>query len=325
MAETMSRLPVKSSEDSLGMYLREIRPFPLLTPAQEAALARRARKGDQAALTKLVRHNLRFVIFVAKQYANCGVPLEDLVSEGNLGLIRGAERFDVDRGVRFISYAGWWIRQAILRYLGERSRTVRLPGNRVTALKRITKESRRMTQELGREPTHEELAKRLRLKPEDVESTLGLPTNQLSLDDPVEGRGNGFQLETLSDDVSVPPDVGVMEAMRSEDIKSALAALTPRSEDILKRFYGLDGREPQTLKQIGKAHGVSRERVRQIRNRAMEQLRNSPGASLLSEHYRDLNGGTRQCSSREEVDRTRLGACNTRGARPQETRGLELR
>jgi RNA polymerase primary sigma factor len=281
----LSKLRTRSvPEDSLGLYLREIRRIPLLTPAEEAELARRAKTGDQAALDRLVRHNLRFVVSVAKQYANHGVPFEDLINEGNLGLIRGARRFDVDRGYRFISYAVWWIKQAILQYLAEQSRTVRLPLNKTSALTKITKESQRLGQELGREPTADELARRLRLKPEDVERMLSMPTKQFSLDDPVEGRDNDFFIETLSDEVTVPPDEALMEATRSEDIEAVLASLNPREGDILKRYFGLGGNQPHTLEEIGQHYSLTRERVRQIRDRAIWRLRNSPQMSLLLEH-----------------------------------------
>jgi RNA polymerase primary sigma factor len=271
-------------EDSLGLYLREIRRIPLLTPAEEAELARHAKNGDQVALDRLVRHNLRFVVSVAKQYANHGVPFEDLINEGNLGLIRGARRFDVDRGYRFISYAVWWIKQAILQYLAEQSRTVRLPLNKTSALTKITKESQRLGQELGREPTADELARRLQLKPEDVERTLAMPTKQFSLDDPVEGRDNDFHVETLSDEISTPADEAVMESTMTEDIEAALSSLNPREEDILKRYFGLGGNQPHTLEEIGRHYRLTRERVRQIRDRAIWRLRNSPHKSLLLEH-----------------------------------------
>ena len=274
----------KASEDSLGIYLREIRKIPLLTVSEEAALARRVKQGDQAALDELVRRNLRFVVSVAKQYSNQGVPFEDLINEGNLGLIRGAKRFDVDRGYRFISYAVWWIRQAILQHMAEHSRTVRLPQNKSSALTRITKESQRLGQELGREPTADELAKRLHLKPQEVERILDMPTRQYSLDDAAEGKDIDFHIETLSDEVTVPPDEALIEANLSEDVEAALATLNPREEDILKRYFGIGGQEPHTLEEIGRHYRLTRERVRQIRDRAILRLRNSPATSLLWEH-----------------------------------------
>jgi len=280
----MSTVKTKALEDSLGIYLREIRKIPLLTPKEEADLARRVKAGDQDALDGLVRHNLRFVVSVAKQYSNQGVPFEDLINEGNLGLIRAAKRFDVDRGFRFISYAVWWIKQAILQYLSEHSRTVRLPLNKTTALLRVTKEQQRLGQALGREPTHEELAKRVHLKVQDVERVLQMPTKQFSLDDPTEGRDNDFQIDTLTDEVTLSPEDAVSETRRTEDIEEALSSLNPREEDILKRYFGLAGNDPHTLEEIGRVYRLTRERVRQIRDRAIVRLRNSPQGTLLSEH-----------------------------------------
>jgi RNA polymerase primary sigma factor len=277
---------VNPATDALGIYLREIRRIPLLTPSEEAELARRVRNGDQAALDELVRRNLRFVVSIAKQYANSGVPLDDLVNEGNMGLIRAAKRFDVDRGFRFISYAVWWVKQAILQYLGEQSRTVRLPLNKSAALAKVTRTSQRLGQELGREPTAEEIGKRLHLAPEDVEVVLNMPTKQFSIDDPVEGNDNDFYVETLSDEMSQAPDEAVAEATRNEDVATALAVLNPREQDILRRYFGL-GQEPHTLEEIGKVYQLTRERVRQIRDRAIWRLRNSPQTALLLEHSRN--------------------------------------
>lgn len=275
-----------STTDALGIYLREIRRIPLLTVQEEAALARRAARGEQAALDELVRRNLRFVVSIAKQYASSGVPLEDLVNEGNMGLIRAARRFDVDRGYRFISYAVWWVKQAILQHLGEQSRTVRLPLNKSAALSKVTRASQRLGQELGREPTPDEIGKRLHLSPEDVEVVLNMPTKQFSIDDPLEGQDNDFHVETLSDAGTLPPDEAVADATRTEDVEMALATLNPREQDILRRYFGL-GHEPHTLEEIGKVYQLTRERVRQIRDRAILRLRNSPQTALLLEHSRN--------------------------------------
>jgi RNA polymerase primary sigma factor len=212
------------------------------------------------------------------------VPLEDLINEGNVGLIRAAKRFDVERGYRFISYAVWWVKQAILQYLGEQSRTVRLPLNKTTALTRITRESQRLGQELGRDPTAEELAKRMSITPQEVERVLNMPVKQFSLDDPIEGQDNEFYVETLRDDDSQSPDEALFEASRTEDIDTALAALNPREEDILRRYYGLGGQQPHTLEEIGARYRLTRERVRQIRDRAIWRLRNSPQTSVLQEY-----------------------------------------
>jgi RNA polymerase primary sigma factor len=266
------------------MYLREIRKISLLTPEEEVALARRVKAGDEAAKDELVRRNLRFVISVAKQYAKSSVPFEDLVNEGNLGLIRAAERFDVDRGYRFISYAVWWVRQAILQYVAEQSRTVRLPLNKSASLTKVNKAAVLLSQQYGREPTHDELAKYLGMKPEDVELVLNMPSTQFSIDEPAEGRDHAFQVDTLADERSQGPEDSTIEATRNEDIETALAALNPREEDILKRYFGLAGNDPHTLEEIGKVYKLTRERVRQIRDRAIWRLRNSPQSTLLSEY-----------------------------------------
>ena len=270
--------------DSIGIYLREIRRIPLLTAAEETALAQRAQRGDQAALDELVRRNLRFVVSIAKHYANSGVPFEDLINEGNMGLIRAANRYDVDRGYRFISYAVWWVKQAILQYMAEHSRTVRLPLNKTSALTKITRETQRLGQELGREPTAEELAERLALRPEDVERVLAMPTKQFSLDDPIEGHDNEFFVETLTDESAPTPDDMVLESTRTEDIEAALASLNPREGDILRRYFGLGGEQPHTLEEIGAKYHLTRERVRQIRDRAILRLKNSPLTAHLHEY-----------------------------------------
>jgi RNA polymerase primary sigma factor len=274
----------KSTPDSLGIYLREIRRIPLLTAAEEVSLARRGRGGDHAALDELVRRNLRFVVSIAKQYVGSGVPLEDLVNEGNVGLIRAAQRFDVDRGYRFISYAVWWIKQAILQYLGEQSRTVRLPLNKTTALVRITRAGQRLGQQLGREPSAEELAAFMHLKIGEVERVLNMPTRQFSIDDPIDGHDNDFHVDTLSDEASPTPDEAILETARNEDIEAALQSLNPREGDILRRYFGLGGEQPHTLEEIGVHYHLTRERVRQIRDRAILRLRTSPNTAALHDY-----------------------------------------
>ena len=285
MQRLQSKLRPRSSvPDSIGIYLREIRRIPLLTADEELALARRAQSGDRAALDELVRRNLRFVVSIAKQYANSGVPFEDLINEGNMGLIRAARRYDVDRGYRFISYAVWWVKQAILQYLAEHSRTVRLPLNKTTALTKITRESQRLGQELGREPTAEELGARLKLRPEEVERVLAMPTKQFSIDEPIEGHDNEFLVETLTDESAPTPDDLVLESTRTEDIEAALSSLNAREEDILRRYFGLGGEQPHTLEEIGARYHLTRERVRQIRDRAISRLKHSPLTAQLHDY-----------------------------------------
>jgi len=283
--------PMKASKqvatpDTLGMYLREIRKITLLTPEEERDLARRAKAGDTQAQSELVRRNLRFVVSVAKQYSKGGVPFEDLVNEGNMGLIRASRRFDVDRGYRFISYAVWWVRQAILQYVAEQSRTVRLPLNKSARLIKVNKASVMLSQQYGREPTHEELAAHLGLKISEVERILSMPTTQFSIDEPSEGRDHEFQVDTLADETSPGPEDATIESTRNDDIEHALAGLNTREEDILKLYFGLGGSEPHTLEEIGQVYRLTRERVRQIRDRAIWRLRNSPDSAALSEYAR---------------------------------------
>jgi RNA polymerase primary sigma factor len=273
-----------ATPDTLGLYLREIRRIPLLTPEQEVALARRVKAGEPKALHELVRRNLRFVVSVAKQYAKSGVPFEDLINEGNLGLIRAAERFDVDRGYRFISYAVWWVRQGILQYVAEHSRTVRLPINKSTTLTKVTRASQRLSQSLGRDPIPEELAEFLGMKTQDVEVILSMPTTQFSIDEPAEGRDHEFQVDTITDENTMGPEDSALELERNEDIEHALAALNPREGDILRRYFGLGGNDPHTLEEIGKVYKLTRERVRQIRDRAIWRLRHSPDSAALAEY-----------------------------------------
>jgi len=268
---------------ALALYLREIQKIPVLSPAEERELGHRVLQRERAAVDELVRRNLRFVVMVARPYARHGVPLEDLLNEGNIGLIRAAERFDVQRGFRFISYAVWWIRQSILLYLTEKSRIVRLPVSKVQMLSRLTQTSEQLTQLLGREPTSEELGKRMRIPPSKVEWLRTLPTAAFSVDAPAEGDESNFEIDTL-DDVTSSIETRVTETLRDADIQAALSGLDDRGADIVRRYYGLEGQEPESLEHIGRSYGVTRERVRQLRDRAIWKLRTSPEADLLAEY-----------------------------------------
>lgn len=264
--------------------MKEIRKIDLLTPEEEVVLARRVKDGDQAARDELVRRNLRFVVSVAKQYAKNGVPMEDLINEGNFGLIRAAKRFDVDRGFRFISYAVWWVRQAILQYMAEHTRTVRLPLNKSARLTKVNKATQRLTQQFGRPATNEEIAAYLELKTEEVEAVWEMPTTHYSIDEPAEGSDSAFQIDTLTDTVTPGPVDVTLEHALSEDIETALSHLNEREEDIVKRYYGLGGNEPHTLEQIGKVYKLTRERVRQIRDRAILRIKESQDGNMLAEY-----------------------------------------
>ena len=267
---------------SLDVYLHEINKTPLLTREQEQALARRIRKGDKEALDRLVKANLRFVVSIAKQYSNQGLPLEDLINDGNLGLIKAAHRFDEKRGYKFISYAVWWIRQAMLQSLAEHSRIVRLPLNRAGTLYRIGKASRQLDQELGRAPNAREIAKKLKLSEEEVEDTMHIANTHVSLDDPYSTDQDDTSLvDYLQDDSSPMPDEETYGRALSDDMEKALATLSDRERQILSMYFGLSQEEPLTLEEIGKELGLTRERIRQIKEKAIIRLRHSSRAKFL--------------------------------------------
>ncbi len=268
-------------EGSLDQYLREISAYPLLDREEEAELARRIREGDEEALDKLVRSNLRFVVSVAKKYQNQGVALGDLINEGNLGLIRAARKFDETKGIKFISYAVWWIRQAILQALAEQSRIVRVPLNRAGALHRIGRRSSILLQELGREPTVEEIADELDLSHEEVQRTLAISQSHLSLDAPITPGEDNRLLDYLPDQFSPGPDDETYDRALSTTIEEALGTLKEREARILRLYFGLDGQEAMTLEEIGSLLGITRERVRQIKEKALSRLRHASRSRFL--------------------------------------------
>ena len=270
-----------SEEGSLDQYLRDISAYPLITREEEAELARRIRVGDQSALDKLVRSNLRFVVSVAKKYQNQGVSLSDLINEGNLGLIRAAHKFDETKGIKFISYAVWWIRQAILQALAEQSRIVRVPLNRAGTLHRIGKRANTLLQELGREATHAEIADGMDISPDEVAKTMSISQTHLSLDAPMTPGEDNKLLDYLADEVSLPPDEQTYEKALTDAVEESLASLKDREAKILRLYFGLDGSEPMTLEQIGALLGITRERVRQIKEKALSRLRHVSRARAL--------------------------------------------
>jgi len=271
-----------SANRSLDVYLHDINRTPLLSREQEQQLARRIRKGDKSALDQLVKANLRFIVSIAKQYSNQGLPLEDLINDGNLGLIKAAHRFDEKRGYKFISYAVWWIRQAMLQSLAEHSRIVRLPLNRAGTLYRIGKASRQLDQELGRAPSAKEIAKRLKLSEEEVEGTMHIANTHVSLDDPYSSDQDDTSLvDYLEDDNARMPDEETYERALSDDMEKALGTLSERERLILSMYFGISGEEPLTLEEIGKVLGLTRERIRQIKEKAIVRLRHSSRAKFL--------------------------------------------
>ena len=265
---------------SLDKYLQEIGKEDLITVEEEVELAQRIRKGDQKALEKLTRANLRFVVSVAKQYQNQGLSLPDLINEGNLGLIKAAEKFDETRGFKFISYAVWWIRQSILQALAEQSRIVRLPLNQVGSLNKINKAFSRFEQENERRPSPEELADSLDLPAEKVADTLRVSGRHISVDAPfVEGEDNSL-LDVLVNDDSTIADRTLINESLSTEVERALSTLTERERDIIKLFFGINTQE-MTLEEIGEKFGLTRERVRQIKEKAIRRLRHSSRSKLL--------------------------------------------
>ena len=265
---------------SLDKYLQEIGKEDLITVEEEVELAQRIRKGDQRALEKLTRANLRFVVSVAKQYQNQGLSLPDLINEGNLGLIKAAEKFDETRGFKFISYAVWWIRQSILQALAEQSRIVRLPLNQVGSLNKINKAFSRFEQENERRPSPEELADTLDLPAEKVADTLRVSGRHISVDAPfVEGEDNSL-LDVLVNDDSPVADRTLINESLSTEVERALSTLTERERDIIKLFFGINTQE-MTLEEIGEKLGLTRERVRQIKEKAIRRLRHSSRSKLL--------------------------------------------
>lgn len=267
---------------SLEKYLQEIGKVDLLTPEQEVELAQRIKQGDQEALEKLTKANLRFVVSVAKQYQNQGLSLSDLINEGNLGLIKAAQRFDETRGFKFISYAVWWIRQSILQALAEQSRIVRLPLNKVGSLNKINKAFSQLEQEFEREPSAEELANLLELETEEVETTLGVAARHVSVDAPfVDGEDNSL-LDVLENENAEKTDqqLEYRDSLRRE-IERSLSTLTERQKDVIKLYFGIGVEHPMSLEDIGDKFGLTRERVRQIKDKAINKLRTTSRSKLL--------------------------------------------
>jgi len=265
---------------SLDKYLQEIGKEELITVEEEVELAQRIKKGDRDALEKLTRANLRFVVSVAKQYQNQGLSLPDLINEGNLGLIKAAEKFDETRGFKFISYAVWWIRQSILQALAEQSRIVRLPLNQVGSLNKINKAFSKFEQENERQPSPEELAEVLDLPKEKVSDTLRVSGRHVSVDAPfVDGEDNSL-LDVLPNNDSPNADKLLLNESLTREIERSLATLTERERDIIKLFFGI-GIQEMTLEEIGEQFGLTRERVRQIKEKAIRRLRHTSRSKLL--------------------------------------------
>ena len=270
-------------QTALDQYLRDVSRHELITPEKEKELGARAQNGDEDAVQELARANLRFVISVAKKYQNRGVSLTDLIQEGNVGLVTAARKFDPEQGVKFISYAVWWIRQAILAALANHGRSVRVPLNRASDLARIFREKERLKQELNREPTSEELAKATDLTPELVESLQTLNAAEIRLDAPIGDSEDSQLVERFITEEAAEPELEVENRLLTEAVTEALTTLEARDAKVLRLYFGLEGEREHTLEEIGNMLGVTRERIRQLRDRALRRLREgAKGAALES-------------------------------------------
>jgi len=275
---------VPRQQRMLDQYLQEIGQIPLLKADEEVELARRIKEGDEEALHKLVRANLRFVVSVAKKYQGQGLTLADLINEGNYGLIKAAQRFDETRGFKFISYAVWWIRQAILQALAEQSRVVRLPLNRIGTISKIRKTSARMQQELERPPNVDELAAELEIDPEKVRDALKHTSRHLSVDAPFTEDDDNSLLDVIASEEEVPPDQFLLGESIKIDIERALSGLHAREAEITRLYFGIGREHPLTLEEIGQRFGLTRERVRQIKEKALRKLRQKHRREELQIH-----------------------------------------
>ncbi|MBX2940702.1 MAG: RNA polymerase sigma factor RpoD/SigA [Cyclobacteriaceae bacterium] len=271
----ISKQITNRESQSLDKYLQEIGKVDLITAEMEVELAKRIKQGDAIALEKLTKANLRFVVSVAKQYQNNGLSLGDLINEGNVGLIKAAERFDETRGFKFISYAVWWIRQSILQALAEQARVVRLPLNRVGSLNKISRAFSELEQKFQREPSSEELAEVLELSVDEVEKTIRSGGRQISVDAPfVQGEENNL-LDVLTSDQVDTPDTALMRDSLQREVSRALSTLTERESEVICDYFGLNGHTAMTLEEIGEKFNLTRERVRQIKEKATRRLRHT--------------------------------------------------
>jgi RNA polymerase primary sigma factor len=266
--------------DPLKLYVRQIGDGPLLTPAQERELARLKDEGDEAAKRKLIESNLRLVMSITRNYTKAGVPLLDLIQEGNLGLIRAVEKFDYKLGFKLSTYATWWIRQAITRALADQGRTIRLPVHVAEQVRRVMRARRVLAQKMNREPLLPEIAKESGFPPERVRTLLELVEDPVSLETPV-GDGESLYGDLIEDTKSDRPDKATSDNLRSAELAEALLRLTPRMRHVLSRRFGLDGEPPQTLEEVGSDLGITRERVRQLESRALRELRSVAPALQL--------------------------------------------
>lgn len=269
---------------SLDKYLHEIGKVELLSTEEEVNLARRLKEGDKAALDQLVKANLRFVVSVSKQYQNQGLSLPDLINEGNLGLIKAAQRFDETRGFKFISYAVWWIRQAILQALAEQSRIVKLPLNKIGSINKVNRAFIELEQKFEREPSVDELSEVLELAPSDIKEALKSSNRHISMDAPISQDEESNMYDVLLSNESPAPDRGLLNDSLRKEIERALATLTPREASIIRLYFGLNGKHPHTLEEIGEELDLTRERVRQIKEKAIKRLKQATRSKVLKSY-----------------------------------------
>lgn len=269
------------SSDSFVAYLKEVNKFPLLSVEEEVEVARKMREGDRKAFDTLINSNLRFVISVAKQYQNQGLTLSDLVNEGNLGLIKAAEKFDETRGFKFISYAVWWIRQSILQALANQSRTIRLPINQVANLTKINKFVREFEQNENRRPSTKEIAEFMKLSEEKVSDLLEISNKCASVDAPIGNEEDDVYLINLISNDTPDPDDALDKESVNNSIHRALRVLTLREHDVILMLFGIEGVKPQTMTEIAKKFGITSERIRQIRDQALDKLKRNKELKLL--------------------------------------------
>jgi RNA polymerase primary sigma factor len=273
------------TENSFNIYLKEISRFKPLKREEEHDLIIRVKKGDKVAMKKLIESNLRFVVSVASNYRNQGMPLSDLVNEGNIGLIRAAKRFDETKGYKFISYAVWWIRQAILQSMSEQSRIMKLPLNRVSTIHNIGKVVSKLEQKLKRFPTCEEIAKHLKIDVNDVREAFAIGSGHSSLDSPFDNEDDSTLLDLIANDQAPSPDEKIDDYFLSNEINDLLNTLKKREADVLRLYYGIDCERSHTLEEIAAKYGLTRERIRQIKERAIKRLKHPSRNALLRKFY----------------------------------------
>ncbi|MCL2689496.1 MAG: RNA polymerase sigma factor RpoD/SigA [Chitinispirillia bacterium] len=282
--EKTSNNVIVNDGGALELYLKEISRFKALPIEEEAKLAVRIKSGDRAALDKLVKSNLRFVVSVSRNYQNQGLPLIDLINEGNLGLIRAAKRFDEKKNFKFISYAVWWIRQSILQALAEQSRIVKLPLNRVGAIHKIGTVQGRLEQKYCRPPTADEIAQELKIDPNEVHDTIKIGNNHFSLDAPLQHGDDSKLMDIIQDEHSESPEDGMLDISLNSEVDAVLESLTEREREVVKLYFGIGEETAYTLEEIGVRFNLTRERVRQIKEKALKRLKQGSRSKRLNQY-----------------------------------------